>query len=233
MRSADYRSGGTHVDDCLYIAPSLVTASAARVQRCLSPAFAEIKCSRGTVLTYRREPAKFVLALLAGAIERSIPWNNDIICIGVGGPGVLIGAEPALCGIAQAMTITALTPCVLGRVDAQVFLELVETNVELRRAIMMALVIETCESLRAAPYLNSSAMHRTTWLLRELMSKAGVQRADGSCAFELTVTQLATMVGTTRETASRCVSALVTRGILLKEGGLLVAPSGSALYRER
>lgn len=219
----------------LGISNSVVALNADRMIKLLQPMSVVFGSPAGQVLMHRTEVPACVLLLLVGMVEETEAGRARESCLAVRGRGSLIGADAAICGMGQSATVSTLTSCVLGRIEVSAFIQRVNNDLEFSREVLLALSIHAHSTTRAASELHSSAFRRTAWILRELMCAAAVPRADGGCALELglTITQLARMAGTTRETASRAVSRLVKRRLVSRENGTIIAPCGSPFYVDR
>lgn len=188
----------------------------------------------GTLLARERDTVHAVFLVLRGVLRQTQDRDGRDLLVGLRGVGTLVGAESVVCRASHIATVTCLSRCVIGGISASSFMGLLDTNVDVCRATITALAVQVAGALRERQHLDRcQADERVEWILREMMEEGAVRRSDGSSVlpFRLTITDIASMVGITRETASRLVSQLAKRGLLARESGRLVAPSGSPLAR--
>jgi CRP-like cAMP-binding protein len=179
----------------------------------------------GAVIMGPRERVESVLLVVSGVAKQT---QGDCLVVAVHSEGALLGAEAAFCDASYPATVTALCPCTIGRIRAATLIERLANDPAGRSAVVRVLAGQAHDYLRAAAQLvGCPARRRISWILREVIRKGAVPQADGSrrLPFPLSVTEIASMAGTERETASRVLSDLFKRRILVREAGRLGLPA--------
>jgi CRP/FNR family transcriptional regulator len=188
-------------------------------------------CSAGTILLRPCERIDYILLIISGVAKQT---QENCMLVAVHGAGALLGAEAALCAKGCQTTVTALTPCAIGKVAVPALIERLAMDPVACTAVVRTLAQQAHEYLRSASQLGACRIRRRiAWILREVIRKGAVTQEDGSrtLPFPLSVTEIASMAGTERETASRALSFFLKHGILVREQGRLGVPAASPLQR--
>jgi CRP-like cAMP-binding protein len=183
-----------------------------------------LQCPAGSVLLEPCEQVDSVLLLIAGVAKQT---QGESMLVAVHSQGSLLGTESVLCGSPYRATVTALTPCTVARIRAAAFVQELEKAPLARGSAIREVARQADELMRtAASLIGCPARRRIVWAVREVIRKGSVPLEDGSrwLPFSLPVTEIASMAGTERETASRVLSDLLKRGVLVREAGCLGIP---------
>ncbi len=178
----------------------------------------------GAVLMRPCEQAKSVLLLVAGVAKQT---QSDGMLVAVHAAGALLGVEAAICTASHPTTVTALCACAAASIPATALMEWLDADSTGRAAVVGTLARQGYDYMRAVSELSvGPARRRVAWILREIIRKGAERQADGSrrLPFPLPVTEIASMAGAQRETASRALSFWLKRRILLREDGRLRLP---------
>jgi CRP/FNR family cyclic AMP-dependent transcriptional regulator len=182
-------------------------------------------CPAGTVLMRPCERVESVLLIVSGVAKQT---RSDCMLVAVHRAGALLGAEAALCAASYPATVTALSSCAVARIPVATLIGQLEADPVGRTAVVRTLAQQAHDYMRAVSQLSGCPVRRrVAWILREVIKKAAVPHADGSrrLPFPLSVTEIASMAGTERETASRALSFLLKHRILVREEGRLGVPA--------
>jgi CRP/FNR family cyclic AMP-dependent transcriptional regulator len=189
----------------------------------------------GEVIFHQDDPGDALHIVADGAVKIVLPSSGDeepaiLATLRAGdffGSLALLSDRPRS---ATAIALGATRTLVLRR---EPFLELVDTDAPLRRALLAALVDE---------------IRRTTLLVQDLyfldlpgrlarqlvrQAESAPREPDGSVRLEWPYTQaeLAGMVGASRQSVNRLLGDLSARGLIALERGLLVIPDPAELER--
>jgi CRP/FNR family transcriptional regulator, cyclic AMP receptor protein len=176
--------------------------------------------------------ALFVIATGSVKVVLPSPDTGESAILVTLGPGDFFGELALLDGEAHSATVITLEPTetlVLGRAD---FDALFDRDPTMWRALVASL---TRELRRLTGHVE--ALHFLDLrdrLTGQLVALAGTPRADGSARLDRRYTQseLAGMVGGSRESVNRLLADLVGRGLVSFDGDILVIPDPARLTTE-
>jgi CRP/FNR family transcriptional regulator len=183
------------------------------------------------ILREGQEPAN-VLLLLEGKVKLSLNSSDGRrLIVGFASQGEILGLTSAVSGYPYEMTAEAQFPCTISSLPRQSFLDFLsrapvacenvarQLGFENRRAI---------EQLRTLG-LTQSAPARLAKLLLEWCAES-TRTLNGTqiqCPF--THGEIGELIGTTRETISRCMNDFKRRGLVAQRGTALLVPNCAAL----
>ncbi len=103
----------------------------------LSEAMAPLAFSAGQMVMAVGEVAEGLLIVGTGVVSAAVPDSSgNMVEAGRMGPGEIIGEEGIGCDAPSQAQFTALTPCVLYRIDREAMSKFLETRVEVRAALI-------------------------------------------------------------------------------------------------
>jgi CRP-like cAMP-binding protein len=191
---------------------------------------------KGTILFREGDPIRSVYLVLSGVMSlRSFQAGREVL-VAVRTAGWLLGAASAIHGAAHLATAVAMTPCELRPMSDRDFGRFRRTDAEFRERLQEMLAEEVAEQFaRAAAVAGGDCQARLEHLLASLFRASGQQRPDGSVrlTLDLSVTDLANLVGVGREYISRLLPKLSATGVLVRERDWFVATPDSRLLRAR
>jgi len=181
-----------------------------------------VRLAAGTSLFQDGDPADGLYCVVGGVVRIYLD-NADgrELTITLCEEGEVIGEVALLDGLSRSANAAALTDVELLFVGRRVFLELIDEEPGLSKAIVLAL----CERLRlATDKINRAAFldlrDRLLVLLRELAIVHGHIEPDAAVVdLELTQGMLAQMLGATREAVNKQLRMLQKDGRIRMEGG--------------
>lgn len=139
------------------------------------------------------------------------------------GPGDLFGEYPAIDGGPRSASVEARTACLIGLMQAAAFLELLETEPAVRRALLQQLVM-TIRRLTNRIY-EFSTLAVNNRIHAEVLRLAILARREGKCASITPVPthmEIASRVSTHREAVTRELNRLSKIGLLERRGNALL-----------
>lgn len=138
------------------------------------------------------------------------------------GAGGMFGELAAIDGAPRSATVVALAETVTAAVPPEIFVSLVREHPDLAVTMMLRLV----QIIRGSTdrIMDLSTLRATGRIHTELLRLSGAGKEDESAEIRPMPVHadIASRVGTTRETVARAVSDLARRGIVRKEGHDLV-----------
>lgn len=184
------------------------------------------------VIFHRGDPGDTLHIVISGGIRilLSAP-DGDEILLAYLQPGEFFGELSLLDGLSRSATAIATEDTVTLTLARPEFLPIVERTPALARQIILAM----CARLRRTDVLlgDSAFLDVSARLARRLLDLAlnrGIPRsADGSAEVRITQTELATMVGASRETVNKELRVLEGRGLLQVQRGKIAIPNPAAL----
>lgn len=172
--------------------------------------------SRQTIF-HEGTPSLAVHCIRSGTVKLSRGTaGGDEILVGIRSPGDVIGHRAVLADIPYGITAETLEPSVVCTIPRETFIELVLHDADLALRILRHLAREVC-------LVEEQLVERTRLRVHQRAARLLLRlaRGHGPAAWigprlEITMNreQMALLVGTTPETLSRTLHALVERGIL-------------------
>jgi CRP/FNR family transcriptional regulator, cyclic AMP receptor protein len=187
---------------------------------------------RGTTLFREGDTIRTVYLVLSGVISLRSFQNGHEQLVALRTPGWLLGAAQAVRGDTHMANAVAMTRCELSALDVHQFHRLRRTDADLRDRLQRMLADEVAEQFRrAAAAAGANCLARLQHMVSDLFHSNGQRRADGSVRLmlDLSVTDLANLVGVGREHLSRMLPRLAAENMLVRERGWFIAPAGSPL----
>lgn len=189
---------------------------------------------RGDVVFYQHDPSGRLFVIEEGWVKITQETDTgDEILIDVFGPGNIIGEVSIFTNEPRTGTVTAIEPSVLMALSRESFYGLVKTHPHIALGcleILAGRLRASDELVQDLAFFDVPA--RLAKRLLELSDQAGVD-ADGGRLIDIRITQeeLATMVGTTRESINKALALFRRQGILGRRDGRIVIRDQERLTR--
>jgi CRP/FNR family transcriptional regulator/CRP/FNR family cyclic AMP-dependent transcriptional regulator len=187
---------------------------------------------RGDVVFYQGDPSGKLYVVEEGWVKLTRQSDaGDELLIDVFGPGSIFGEVSIFTNEPRTGTVTAIEAVVMTSLSRDSFYRLVQSHPRIALGcleILASRLRSSDELVQDMSFLDVPA--RLAKRLLELSGQRGVDTATGRL-IELRITQeeLATMVGTTRESINKTLALFQRQGILAKQGGRLVIKDAERL----
>jgi len=178
------------------------------------------------------EPGEYMAAVLTGAIRITVPsLHGREVLLAMLEAGELFGEIALLDGKERTADATANTASVLAILDRHEVLSFLERNPALwpRIAEILCDRIRNTDMQLAEVALLRLPARLAKAILRIASSNANPAGDYGQFRIQLTQQDLANMVGATRESVNKCLSAWQRQGLVHIDGGQIVVPDRSRL----
>lgn len=187
--------------------------------------------SRGTMLFHKDQAGDALYIVESGRVRIFLPApGGEELTVEIAGPGDVFGELALLDGRPRSASAEALEDTVVLTLGREEFLRHLRTTPSLAAALVELLssrlrhVTEYAESLA---FLDIRA--RLARTLLEMADRYGVRRDGVEIDLDLTQTDLATMVGATRERVNRALGMLRAQGLVDLRGKRIILPDPSRL----
>jgi CRP-like cAMP-binding protein len=186
------------------------------------------------VLFHKGDPAAQVYVVASGRLKvASTSSEGDDVVLNLLDAGEVVGELPLLVGGQRTATVTALEPTELVVLDRREFLRFVREHPEAAVELLAVLgerVVRLSEYLEDTIFLGVAARIAKKLLL--LADQFGGDEADGvRVSLRLSQSELASFVGTTRETLNKQIRAWGEAGIVHMEAGSITIHRRDELAR--
>lgn len=190
---------------------------------------------RGEVIFHLGDPGDALFVVTAGAVKISLPSETgDEAILATLRPGDFFGELALLDGAPRSATAAALEPTETLVLPRDRFRDLIATEPAIRDALLAALAKE----LRRLT-LHVEELHfldiagRLAARLARLSEEQGSTQADGSIRLDAPITQsdLAAMVGCTRQSVNKLLGLFVDDGLVRLERDAIVITNLAGLIR--
>lgn len=183
-------------------------------------------CPKGSVLVAQGQPAREVAVVCVGHVKISTAsQTGKRICLGIAGPGTVLGLSAAISGTPHQVWIEALEPCQLRIIKTDRFLRL------LRKDHAACFAAVTCLSNEVRKMHSCLRLFGLTHSAAERLARVLVQweiREDDEpktklrLKFSLTHQELAEILGVARETVTRLLTSFEQKQLIRCRGTTLV-----------
>ena len=183
-------------------------------------------CAPGTVLIAQDQPAREIAIVCAGHVKISTSsQTGKRICLGIAGPGAVLGLTAAISRTPHQVSIEALEPCQVRIIKTDRFLELLRKDSVAGLATIKSLSNEVRKMYRCVRLIGLS--HSATQKLAQVLIRWDMHEEDEPknkphLRFPLTHKELAEFVGLSRETVTRLLGTFEQRDIIHCQGTTLV-----------
>jgi len=188
---------------------------------------------RHEVIFHEGDPGDSLFVVSSGSVKIALgSATGDEAIIATLGRGDFFGELSVLDGEERSATAVALEPTELGSLPRAPFLELVETQPGLRSALLTGLAAELRRSTRHVEELYFLDLPgRLATRLVELARQVGGTGPTMELPWHYTQSDLASMIGGSRQSVSRLLSDLAGQGLVRIERDSIVIPDVDALAR--
>jgi len=188
---------------------------------------------RNEVVFHAGDPGESMFVITSGSAKICIvsPEGEEAI-IATLRPGDYFGELALLDGEPRSATATALEPAEMGEIARAVFMRLIETQPAVRLALLVGLAVEVKRLTRHVEELHFLALPgRLAMRLVELAHEASGDGPGAELSWHYTQSDLAAMIGGSRQSVSRLLGDLASEGILRVARDLIVIPDVEVLAR--
>ena len=189
--------------------------------------------ARGARLWNEGDAAETLTVILAGHVKVQRCRALSGVILKLYGPGDPVGSVAVHTGIPYPATAACVEPVTLLEIPRHAYFALLDRHPEFARAIIAELTqISLSLAKRLEDYRELKVDSRIAQLFLTLADAAGGAGGDTTeIRLRLTRTEIAGLVGTTLETASRIMSRWARAGIVLPRRGGFLLSSRAALQR--
>ena len=191
---------------------------------------------KGSMLFIQRSPADLVFYVFAGLVKIYCPRSDGTrILMNLAGPGDLIGYADFMDSRgrrAQVFEAEALVKTSVALFTRDHLLKLLQTLDHESRSILIQRVNTAWSSIahRFGRFLSMTFKERLEFVLKELSEKFGVRDSRGILLRpELTQSDFAEMIGSSRPMVSRLFAEMMKDGVLRRQGKHLILPEADKM----
>ena len=166
----------------------------------LSKKITLVRASRGSNIVLETEPADSVYFIVAGFVKVVRGNVSDRYAIAVLSPGDIFGELGAITGSGRNASVIALTTCTVARLDKDEFLCCVDATASVASFMLRYLARRIVETDNQIELFRGDIEPRLRFWLRQFRDRG----LDAEVV--LTNTEIARMMGTSREVVSRIVN---------------------------
>ncbi|MEI8334605.1 MAG: Crp/Fnr family transcriptional regulator, partial [Chloroflexota bacterium] len=188
---------------------------------------------RNEVIFHAGDPGDSLFVVGTGSVKIVLASpDGDEAIIATLRPGDFFGELSVLDGAERSATAVALAPTVLDSLARAPFLQLVDTQPGVRLALLAGLAAELRRITRHAEELHFLDLPgRLAMRLVDLAREAGGSGPGAELAWHYTQSDLASMIGGSRQSVNRVLGDLAAEGLLRIERDTIVIPDVDALAR--
>ena len=188
---------------------------------------------KGETVFHQGDPGDALFIMASGSVKVVLPSDEgaEPAIVAVLGPGEFFGELAILDGAAHSATIVAVEPTETLVLHRDAFLRLIDTEPELRRALLASLATEIRRLTGHVEDLHFLDLPGR--LASRIIRLAATQpRADDGSVrlpWPYTQSELAGMIGGSRQSVNRLLSDLVDEGLVRLERDVLIVPDHDRL----
>jgi len=187
--------------------------------------------SASVVIREGEEPAS-ILLLLEGKVKLSLNSScGRRLIVGFASPGEILGLTSAVSGDLYEVTAEAQFPCVISSLPRQSFLDFLSRSAVACQNVLRQLSVDNMrilEQLRTLG-LTPSAPAKLAKLLLDWCAESSRTLCGAQIQCSITHGEIGELIGTSRETISRCMNDFKRRGLVAQRGTALLVPDCAAL----
>jgi len=177
--------------------------------------------ARGQMLFLEGSACTGVFCVRSGLVKvsRSAPRDRQYV-VYLAGPGAVVGLEAVFSGREYSTSAAMIEDGTVCHIAREPLLRIIDENPHLTRSVLRLLAVQLLDSESERSELSSADVRqRVAMRLLRLAQKHGVSDESGVVvSLNLTREDLASMVGSTPETAIRQLSELRSKGIIATSG---------------
>lgn len=190
-------------------------------------------CPKGSLIVAQGQPAREISVVCAGHIKISTAsQTGKKICLGIAGPGTIVGLSAAISRKPHQVLVEALEPCQLRIIKADRFLTFLRNDPVACFSAVICLSTEVremhdCARLFGLSHSSAERLARVLvqWKLREDDDPISKPRLR----IPLTHQELAEILGVSRETVTRLLTTFAQKQFIRCRGDSLVIEDERAL----
>lgn len=183
-------------------------------------------CPKGTLLMSQGHPAREIAIVCVGHVKTSTASEaGKKICVGISGPGVVLGLSAAISRTPYQVSIESLEPCQLRVIKASSFLALLRKDYAACFAAVRCLSNEVRKMHHCVRLIGLS--HSATQKLADVLLRWDMHEDDEPggkpcLRFPLTHNELGEVLGVSRETVTRLLGTLERKNVIRCRGTILI-----------
>lgn len=186
----------------------------------------------GAVLFLEKQEPHGVFILCAGKVKLSISSSEGkTLILRLAEPGEILGLAAVFTGTPYEVTAETMHPSQVAFIRRADFLRLMDKHKEIHQNATHQLSLlyrAACEQLRTVG-LSASAPEKVARLLLEMSSSRVPTHTTGSVTLPLTHEEIASCIGSTRETVTRTLSDFKAKRLVALHGSTLTIEDREAL----
>ncbi len=189
---------------------------------------------KGETVFHQGDPGDALFIVATGSVKVVLPSNEgaEPAIVAVLGPGEFFGELAILDGAPHSATIVAVEPAETLVLRREAFLELIDTEPELRRALLASLAVEIRRLTGHVEDLHFLDLPgRLASRIVRLAASAGASSGEARIAWPYTQSELAGMIGGSRQSVNRLLADLTDDGLVRLERDSLVVTDVDRLSR--
>jgi len=183
-------------------------------------------CPKGSVLSAERQSAREISIVCQGHVKISAgSQTGKTICLGIAGPGTVLGLSAAISKTPHQVRIETLEPCQLRIIKADRFLALARDDQSVCFAAAKCLsndVRKMHECARLFGLSHSAAQKLAQVLVGWDIHEDSEPKGKPRLRFHLTHQELAEVLGVARETVTRLLTSFERKELIHCRGATLV-----------
>jgi CRP-like cAMP-binding protein len=181
---------------------------------------------RGETVFHQGDPGDALLAIASGAVKVVLPSDEgaEPAIVAILGPGEFFGELAILDGAPHSATIVSVEPTETLVLHRDAFLDLIDSDPGLRRALLASLATEIRRLTGHVEDLHFLDLPgRLASRIVRLAANAGFTTGEARIAWPYTQSELAGMIGGSRQSVNRLLADLTDQGLVrLERDHLLV-----------
>jgi CRP-like cAMP-binding protein len=200
----------------------------------LAQDFTHLKFQQGEPIFYQGDPGHTLYIVEAGQVRIYVQSEDgQELSVTVCGPGDLFGEMAVIDGLPRSASAIAMEPTRVLSLSRERFREQLRRSPQFALNFMKALSVRIRSSTRTMDTLTTlNVPSRVARKLLELAQKHGAPEPGGvRLGLNLTQTDLASLLGTTRESINKALGQFKKQGWVSQQGGQIVIVDPEALRR--
>ena len=191
---------------------------------------------RGETIFHQGDPGDALFVVDSGSVKVVLPSDEgaEPAIVAILGPGEFFGELALLDGAPHSATIVAVEPTETYVLHRDAFLDLIDTDAGLRRQLLASLATEIRRLTGHVEDLHFLDLPgRIASRIVRLAETAGEKQDDGTIciAWPYTQSELAGMIGGSRQSVNRLLADLTDEGLVRMERDVLVVTDRDRLAR--
>ena len=180
---------------------------------------------RGETVFHQGDPGDALFVLASGSVKVVLPSDEgaEPAIVAILGAGEFFGELAILDGAPHSATIVAVEPTETLVLHRDAFLELIDTDPGLRRALLAGLAAEIRRLTGHVEDLHFLDLPgRLASRIVRLAASAGITGGEARISWPYTQSELAGMIGGSRQSVNRLLADLAEQGLVRLERDLLI-----------